>query len=196
MDSVKELLKSSTGKIQRSKFRYAKGNRKELMMAELSGIFGYLIIIFLLFAVFSSVWALVTLKDMKKKVAKTESHISGLERQEEETSEDLNQRISALKKSADDTTNQLLANFSGILEKVNKALNDTKNSISGEIKEMIKATKASMKASITETHHALSRGMTDNRKELQRLSQKLEDLSKDVQRMKIDIQERTIDLEL
>jgi len=172
------------------------GNREELMMAELSGIVGYLIIIFLLFAVFSSAWALVTLKDLKEKVAKTERKISVLQGQEEETSEDLNHRIAALKKSTEDTINQLLTKFSGILEKVNTSLKETRKSILGETSDVIKSTQATIKASINETQHTLNRGVADNREELQGLSQKLEDLSKDVQRMKIDLQERTIDLEL
>ena len=169
-------------------------------MAELSGIAGYLIIIFLLFAVFSSAWALVTLKDLKEKVAKTEKKISVLLGQEEETSEDLNHRIAALKKSTEDTVNQLLTKFNGILEKVNTSLKETRKSVLGETSHLIESTqasmKASMKASINKTQDAINRGVTDSRKELQGLSLKLENLSKDVQRMKIDLQERTIDLEL
>ena len=165
-------------------------------MAELSGIAGYLIIIFLLFAVFSSAWALVTLKDLKEKVAKTEKKISVLQGQEEETSEDLNHRIAALKKSTDDTLNQLLTKVSGILEKVNTSLKETRKSILGETSDVINSTQTSIRASIKETQHALNRKVMDTRKELQGFSQKLGDLSKDVQRMKIDLQERTIDFEL
>ena len=165
-------------------------------MAGISGIAGYLIIILLLFAVFSSAWALVTLKGLKEKVAEIERKISVLQGQEEETSEDLNQRIAALKKSTEDTVNQLLTKFNGILEKVNTSLKETRNSVLGETSHLIEKTQASMKASINETQDAINRGVRDSRKELQEFSQKLEDLSKDIQRMKIDLQERTIDLEL
>ena len=169
-------------------------------MNELSGIPGYLIIIFLLFAVFASAWALVTLNGIKKKVAKTERKISALQEQREETSEDLNQRIAGLKKYSDDTINQLLTKFNGILEKVNMSLKDLRKSTSEESSRLIASTKASletsMKTSIGKIEDAIKRKAADNREELQELSQKLENLSNDVQKMKIDLQERTIDLEL
>jgi len=170
------------------------------MMNELSGIPGYLIIIFLLFAVFASVWALVTLKGIKKKVAKTERKISALQEQREETSEDLNQRIAGLKKYSDDTINQLLTKFNGILEKVNTSLKEIRKSTSEESSRLIASTKSSletsMNTSIGKIQDTINRKAADNREELQELSQKLENLSNDVQKMKIELQERTIDLEL
>jgi chromosome segregation ATPase len=170
------------------------------MMAEISGIPGYLIIIFLLFAVFSSIWALVSLKGMKKKVAKAERKISILQEEKEETSEDLNHRIAALKKFTDETVNRLVAKLSEILEKVNTALKEGRKSASEEASRLIASKQASleasMKASIGRTQDAINRNASDNRAEMQELSQKLESLSNDVQKMKIDLQERTIDLEL
>ena len=169
-------------------------------MAELSGTIGYLIVIFLLFAVFSSALALVTLINMKKKVAKIEGEVSVLREQKEETSENLNQRIGALRKSTDDALNQLLTNFNGALEKVNTSLMEIKKSTLEETSRLIASTQASleasMKTSIGKTQDAMNRKFADNRTELQEFSQKLESLSNDIQRMKIDLQERTIDLEL
>jgi DNA anti-recombination protein RmuC len=162
------------------------------MMTELMGNVGYLIIILLLYAVFSLFWSLVAQRRMKKQIAEAEKRISLLKREQEDVSEDLVHRMEALKKSIDDTTNRLLNRFSEILGKVNTSIDETRKSVSGEIADMINPTKASF----NETHHALKKGMTDHRKEMQRLSQKLEDLSKDVQRMKVDLRERTIDLEL
>ncbi|MBN1831917.1 MAG: hypothetical protein JW896_07380 [Deltaproteobacteria bacterium] len=169
-------------------------------MNELSGIPGYLIIIFLLFAAFTSAWALVTLKGIKKKVAKTERKISVLQEQREETSEDLNQRIAGLKKYSDNTINQLLTKLNEVLEKINTSLKEIRKSTSEENSRLIASTKSSieksMNTSIGKIQDAINRKAADNREELQELSQKLENLSNDVQRMKIDLQERTIDLEL
>ena len=169
-------------------------------MAELSGTVGNLIIIFLLFAVFSSAWALATLISMKKKVAKIERKISVLQEQKEESSENLNQRIAALKKYSDDMVKQLLTKFNGILEKVDTSLMEIKKSSLEETSRLIASTQASieasMKTSIGKTQDAINREVADSREEQQELSQKLESLSNDVQRMKIDLQERTIDLEL
>ena len=161
-------------------------------MTELMGNVDYLIIILLLYAIFSLLWSLVTQRSMRKKTAEAEKGISLLKREQEDVSEDLVRRMEALKKSVDDTTNKLLTRFSEVLEKVNTSINETRQSVSGEIADMINPTKTSF----NETHHTLKKGMTDHRKEMQRLSQKLEDLSKDVQRMKVDLRERTIDLEL
>ena len=162
------------------------------MMTELTGILDYLIIILLLYAIFSLLWSLVARRRMNNQIAEAEKRISSLKREQEDISEDLVHRMEALKKSVDETTNKLLNRFSEILEKVNSSINETRKSVSGEIADMINPTKTSF----NETHHALKKGMTDHRKEMQRLSQKLEDLSKDVQRMKVDLRERTIDLEL
>jgi len=165
-------------------------------MSELSGMTGYLIIIFLLFAVSSSAWALIALKGLKEKVAKTEKEISDLQGKEEETSVNLSQRIAALRKSVDDALNQLLMKFNGSLEHVNTTVKEIRKSVSGETQDAMKSTQASIKASIDETKQALKKEVVNNRKELQGFSRKLEELSKDVERMKIDLQERTIDLEL
>jgi hypothetical protein len=171
-----------------------------LMMAEFSGITGFWVIIFLLFAVFASAWTLVTLKDIKKRVAKLENKISVLQEQKEETSENLSQRTAALKKYTDDTVSQLLVKFNGILEKVNVSLQEIKKSTLDEASRLIVSTRSSietsMKTSIGKTQDALNRKAEDNRAELQELVQKLESLSNDVQKIKIDLQERTIDLEL
>ncbi len=169
-------------------------------MAEFSSITVYLIVIFLVIALFSSVWALLTLRAMKKKLAKAERKISLLQEKEEETSEGVNLRIAALKKSSDETANQLLTKFSEIIEKVSTSLKETKKSVVGEVSQLIESThgsmKASVKASLTKTQDAVNRGIEDSRKELEAFSLKLDSLSEDVQRMKIDLQERTIDLEL
>lgn len=161
-------------------------------MAELSGAAGYLMIIFLLFAVFFSVWSI----GMKKKVGKIESKISVLQEQNEEASEDLNQRIAALRKSTDDALNQLLTKFNGALEKLHTNVNENRKSVLGEASDVIKSAQASIKASFDETKDAINKEVTDSRKELKEFSKKFEDLSKDVEKMRIDLQERTIDLEL
>ena len=162
------------------------------MMTELMGNVDYLIIILLLYAIFSLLWFLVAQRRMKNQIAGAEKRISSLKREQEDVSEDLVHSMEALKKSVDETTNKLLNRFSEVLEKVNTSIDETRKSVSGEIADMINP----IKTSFNETHHALKKGMTDHRKEMQRLSQKLEDLSKDVQRMKVDLRERTIDLEL
>ena len=117
-------------------------------MAELSGMPGYLVIIFLLFAVFSSAWALVTLQSFKKKIAKTEREISILQEQEEEASENLNRRIAGLKKLTDDTVNQLLVKFNEVLEKVNASLKEIKKSTLEETSHLIASTQASIETSM------------------------------------------------
>lgn len=161
-------------------------------MDGLSGNAGYLAVMVLLLCVFCMAWVWVSQKNMKKKIAKTEQKILDLQRQQEELSEDLGQRMVGIKKSVDDTTNKLLTRLNGVLEKVNIALTENKKTVSGEIAGMISPIQASFK----ETHHTLNRSVTDNRKEIKRLADKQEELSKEVHKVKGDLRERTIDLEL
>lgn len=161
-------------------------------MTELLRNVDYLEIVLLVSVVFALVSVFVVQQNTKKKRVEIEKKIAALQRHQEEISEGLDNQIASLKEDIDDTSNKVVMRINELVKKVNTALNESKKAIIIDVENVIDP----MNASLNETQNSMRESLIDNRKEIKRLSGKLEEFSSEIRRMKDDMRERTIDLEL
>jgi len=131
-------------------------------------------------------------KGMKKAIEEIDKEITSIQQYQGEVSERLNSKFASLKKDIDDKIQGLTPKFNELIKRVGATLSESKKAAMTEIENRTN----SLKSSFNETRDTVRKMITDNEKELERMSMEIEAFSKELEKMKDDIRERTFDLEL
>jgi len=131
-------------------------------------------------------------KGMKKAMEEIDKEITSIQQYQGEVSEGLNSKFALLKKDIDDKIQGLTPKFNELIKRVSATLSESKKAAMAEIDNRTNP----LKSSLNETRATVTKMLTDNVKELKRMSMEIEAFSKELEKMKDDIRERTFDLEL
>jgi uncharacterized protein YoxC len=149
--------------------------------------------IVLLVLIIASVIALFKVqKGMKKAMEEIDKEITSIQQYQGEVSEGLNSKFASLKKDIDDKIQGLTPKFNELIKRVSAKLSESKKAAMAEIDNRTNP----LKSSLNETRAIVRKMLTDNEKELKRMSMEIEAFSKELEKMRDDIRERTFDLEL
>lgn len=131
-------------------------------------------------------------KGMKKAMEEIDKEITSIQQYQGEVSKGLNSKFALLKKDIDDKIQGLTPKFNELIKRVSATLSESKKAAMAEIDNRTNP----LKSSLNETRSTMRKMLTDNEKELKRMSMEIEVFSKELEKMKDDIRERTFDLEL
>jgi len=131
-------------------------------------------------------------KGMKKAMEEIDKEITSIQQYQGEVSKGLNSKFALLKKDIDDKIQGLTPKFNELIKRVSATLSESKKAAMAEIDNRTNP----LKSSLNETRATVTKMLTDNVKELKRMSMEIEVFSKELEKMKDDIRERTFDLEL
>jgi len=131
-------------------------------------------------------------KGMKKAMEEIDKEITSIQQYQGEVSKGLNSKFALLKKDIDDKIQGLTPKFNELIKRVSATLSESKKAAMAEIDNRTNP----LKSSLNETRATVTKMLTDNVKELKRMSMEIEAFSKELEKMKDDIRERTFDLEL
>lgn len=131
-------------------------------------------------------------KGMKKAMEEIEKEITAIQQYQGEVSEGLNSKFASLKKDIDDKIQGLTPKFNELIKRVSAILSKRKKAAMAEIDNRTNP----LKSSLNETRVTVRKMLTDNEKELKRMSMEIEAFSRELENMKDDIRERIFDLEL
>jgi methyl-accepting chemotaxis protein len=161
-------------------------------MTALLGNMSVVDIVLLVLVIISLIGLLKVQRSTKKAMKEIGKEITSIQQYQGEISGDLNSKFASLKEGFDNEMQGFTTKFDELIKKVSATLSESKKAVMEEIEERTNP----MKSSLNETRAAVRKILTDNEKELKRMSTEIEGFSKELQKMKDDIHERTFDLEL
>lgn len=161
-------------------------------MTALLGIVSVFDMVLLVLVIISLIVVFKVQRSTKKAMEEIEAQIASIQQYQGEVSGGLNDKFASLKEDIDGAIKGLTPKFNELIKRVNATLSENKKAIIVEIDDGMNP----FKSSLNETRNTVRKMITDNEKELKRMSMEIEEFSKELEKMKDDIHERSFDLEL
>jgi uncharacterized FlgJ-related protein len=154
-------------------------------MTELLGNVNLVDIVLLMLIIISVIAVFKAQRGIKKAIEEIDKEIIFIQQYHGEITEGLNKKFASLKKDIDDRMHFFTSRFNELIKRVSANLSKSKKAVMAELIDKTNP----LKLSLNETRFTFKKMLTDNEKELKRMSMEIEYFSRELEKMKDDIHE-------